>query len=76
MVRSYLMAAAVGALTLSAAAGAQAQDVKIGFILPMTGQQQSTGKRNSEHQQNADQPTGQAPFGAAAAQYGNYAGRF
>ncbi len=45
MLRNYFMAAAVAALTLSAAAGAQAQDVKIGFILPMTGQQQSTGKQ-------------------------------
>jgi len=45
MMRSYfLAAAAVAALGLSVADGAFAQDtVKIGFILPMTGQQQSTG---------------------------------
>ena len=45
MMRSYfLAAAAVAALGLSMADGAFAQDtVKIGFILPMTGQQQSTG---------------------------------
>ena len=44
MVGSYFLAAAVVALGLSAADGAFAQDtVKIGFILPMTGQQQSTG---------------------------------
>jgi branched-chain amino acid transport system substrate-binding protein len=48
MVRSYVLAAAVVALGLSAADGAFAQDtVKIGFILPMTGQQQSTGKQES-----------------------------
>jgi branched-chain amino acid transport system substrate-binding protein len=41
--RSFLAAAAV--LALSGAA--QAQDVKIGFILPMTGQQQSTGKQEA-----------------------------
>ncbi len=40
------LAAACAAWALSAAA-AQAQDVKIGFILPMTGQQQSTGKQIS-----------------------------
>jgi branched-chain amino acid transport system substrate-binding protein len=40
----HFLAAAGTALALSAAA-AQAQDVKIGFILPMTGQQQSTGKQ-------------------------------
>ena len=47
MMRSYFLAAAaaaVAALGLSVADGAFAQDtVKIGFILPMTGQQQSTG---------------------------------
>jgi branched-chain amino acid transport system substrate-binding protein len=47
MMRSYFLAAAaaaVAALGLSMADGAFAQDtVKIGFILPMTGQQQSTG---------------------------------
>ena len=43
----YLLAAACAAAVLAAAGGAQAQDVKIGFILPMTGQQQSTGKQES-----------------------------
>ncbi|HXX04718.1 MAG TPA: ABC transporter substrate-binding protein [Xanthobacteraceae bacterium] len=48
MVRSFFLAAAVAALGLSAADGAFAQDtVKIGFILPMTGQQQSTGKQEA-----------------------------
>ncbi len=48
MVRSYVVAAALAALWLSAADSGFAQDtVKIGFILPMTGQQQSTGKQES-----------------------------
>ena len=47
MIRSYFAVAAVVALGLSAADSALAQDVKIGFILPMTGQQQSTGKQIS-----------------------------
>ncbi len=48
MMRSYFLAAAVAALGLSMADGAFAQDtVKIGFILPMTGQQQSTGIQES-----------------------------
>ena len=48
MVRSYAVAAALAALWLSAADSGFAQDtVKIGFILPMTGQQQSTGKQES-----------------------------
>src|SRR5271156_6019588 len=47
MLRSYIFAAAA-VLGLSAANGASAEDtVKIGFILPMTGQQQSTGKQES-----------------------------
>jgi branched-chain amino acid transport system substrate-binding protein len=42
----HFIAAALLAVGLSAADGALAQDsVKIGFILPMTGQQQSTGKQ-------------------------------
>ena len=46
MVRHRIWAAALVALALSAADSAFAQDsVKIGFILPMTGQQQSTGKQ-------------------------------
>jgi branched-chain amino acid transport system substrate-binding protein len=45
MKHQHFLAAAYAALALSAASGAQAQDVKIGFILPMTGQQQSTGKQ-------------------------------
>ena len=48
MVRSYFLVAAVAALGLSAADRASAQEtVKIGFILPMPGQQQSTGKQES-----------------------------
>ena len=48
MVRSYSLAAAVAALGVLLAGGAFAQEtVKIGFILPMTGQQQSTGKQES-----------------------------
>jgi branched-chain amino acid transport system substrate-binding protein len=48
MVRSYVVAAALAALWLSVAENGFAQDtVKIGFILPMTGQQQSTGKQES-----------------------------
>ena len=48
MVRSYFLVAAAVALGLSAADTAFAQDtVKIGFILPMTGQQQSTGKQEA-----------------------------
>ncbi len=47
MLRSYIFAAAA-VLGLSAVNGASAEDtVKIGFILPMTGQQQSTGKQES-----------------------------
>jgi branched-chain amino acid transport system substrate-binding protein len=48
VVRSYFLAAAVAALGLSVVDSAFAQDtVKIGFILPMTGQQQSTGIQES-----------------------------
>ena len=60
--RHFLMTAcAVGAL--ATASGAQAQDVKIGFILPMTGQQQSTGKQEAAAaklfmQQNGDTVAG------------------
>ena len=42
----FFIAAACAAVML-AAGSAQAQDVKIGFILPMTGQQQSTGKQEA-----------------------------
>jgi branched-chain amino acid transport system substrate-binding protein len=45
--RRHFLAAAGAAIALSASGAAQAQDVKIGFILPMTGQQQSTGKQES-----------------------------
>jgi branched-chain amino acid transport system substrate-binding protein len=42
--RNHFFAAAAAALAVAVAGGASAQDtVKIGFILPMTGQQQSTG---------------------------------
>jgi branched-chain amino acid transport system substrate-binding protein len=48
MVRSYFFAAVVAAFGVSATDAAIAQDpVKIGFILPMTGQQQSTGKQET-----------------------------
>ena len=48
MVRNCFLIATVAALGLSAASGADAQEtVKIGFILPMTGQQQSTGKQEA-----------------------------
>jgi len=48
MSRRYLLAAFASALACSVAAGASAQEtVKIGFILPMTGQQQSTGKQEA-----------------------------
>src|SRR5262249_19688084 len=46
MVRSYFFVAAMAAFGLSATDAAIAQDpVKVGLILPMTGQQQSTGKQ-------------------------------
>jgi hypothetical protein len=46
MNRKLFLAAACAAFGFSAAGAALAQDsVKIGFILPMTGQQQSTGKQ-------------------------------
>ena len=46
MVRSFFFAAIVAAFGVSATDPAVAQDtVKIGMILPMTGQQQSTGKQ-------------------------------
>jgi branched-chain amino acid transport system substrate-binding protein len=48
MVRQSLVFAAAVTLGLSAANAAFAEDtVKIGFILPMTGQQQSTGKQEA-----------------------------
>ncbi len=48
MVRSYCLIAAFAAFGFSAADTAFAQEtVKIGFILPMTGQQQSTGKQEA-----------------------------
>jgi branched-chain amino acid transport system substrate-binding protein len=46
MNRRHFLAAAAAVLALAAGATARAEDtVKIGFILPMTGQQQSTGKQ-------------------------------
>lgn len=45
MMRGCFAAAAVVMLGLSTVGNACAQAVKIGFILPMTGQQQSTGKQ-------------------------------
>jgi branched-chain amino acid transport system substrate-binding protein len=60
--RHFLMAACAIA-ALATASGAQAQDVKIGLILPMTGQQQSTGKQEAAGaklfmQQNGDAVAG------------------
>jgi branched-chain amino acid transport system substrate-binding protein len=43
----FLGAACAAAAALGTTGGAQAQDVKIGFILPMTGQQQSTGRQEA-----------------------------
>src|SRR5947209_14043094 len=43
----FLSAACAAAAALGIAGHAQAQDVKIGFILPMTGQQQSTGRQEA-----------------------------
>jgi branched-chain amino acid transport system substrate-binding protein len=48
MKRRYFLAAACAVVALAAADRTRAEDtVKIGFILPMTGQQQSTGKQIS-----------------------------
>ena len=48
MVRSSFVVAAALTLGFAAADAAFAEDtVKIGFILPMTGQQQSTGKQEA-----------------------------
>jgi branched-chain amino acid transport system substrate-binding protein len=44
---SVYLAAACATAALATAGGAQAQDVKIGLILPMTGQQQSTGRQEA-----------------------------
>src|SRR5580692_4014475 len=60
--KHFLMAACAAA-ALATTSGAQAQDVKIGFILPMTGQQQSTGKQEAAGaklymQQNGDTVAG------------------
>src|SRR5271168_5459837 len=46
--RRYFLAAACAAVAFAAIGPARAEDsVKVGFILPMTGQQQSTGKQES-----------------------------
>jgi branched-chain amino acid transport system substrate-binding protein len=47
MIYKYFLAVACAAAAQAAAEGAQAEDVKIGLILPMTGQQQSTGKQEA-----------------------------
>ena len=47
MIHRYFLAAGCAAAALAAAGAARAQDIKIGFILPMTGQQQSTGKQEA-----------------------------
>ncbi len=45
--RHFLLAAGAATALAVAASAAQADDFKIGLILPMTGQQQSTGKQES-----------------------------
>jgi branched-chain amino acid transport system substrate-binding protein len=60
---NFLLAAGAAAVLVAAASAAQAQDVKIGLILPMTGQQQSTGKQEAAGaklymQQNGDTVAG------------------
>jgi branched-chain amino acid transport system substrate-binding protein len=45
--RQFLLAAGAATLLAAAAGAAQADDIKIGLILPMTGQQQSTGKQEA-----------------------------
>ena len=59
----FLLAAGAATALAAAASAAQAQDVKIGLILPMTGQQQSTGKQEAAGaklymQQNGDTVAG------------------
>jgi branched-chain amino acid transport system substrate-binding protein len=61
--KSFLLAAGAATVLAAAASAAQAQDVKIGLILPMTGQQQSTGKQEAAGaklymQQNGDTVAG------------------
>ena len=60
---NFLLAAGCATAIAAAASAAQAQDVKIGLILPMTGQQQSTGKQEAAGaklymQQNGDTVAG------------------
>jgi branched-chain amino acid transport system substrate-binding protein len=60
--RQFLLTA-VAATALAAASAARADDLKIGLILPMTGQQQSTGKQEAAGaklymQQNGDTVAG------------------
>ena len=45
--RPFLLAAAAATALAAAAGVARADDIKIGLILPMTGQQQSTGKQEA-----------------------------
>ncbi|MGA9005835.1 MAG: ABC transporter substrate-binding protein [Xanthobacteraceae bacterium] len=61
--KNFLLAASAATAIAAAASPAQAQDVKIGLILPMTGQQQSTGKQEAAGaklymQQNGDTVAG------------------
>ncbi|MGB6798877.1 MAG: ABC transporter substrate-binding protein, partial [Xanthobacteraceae bacterium] len=61
--KNFLLAASAATAIAAAASAAQAQDVKIGLILPMTGQQQSTGKQEAAGaklymQQNGDTVAG------------------
>jgi branched-chain amino acid transport system substrate-binding protein len=59
----FLLAAGAAAVLAAAAGAARADDIKIGLILPMTGQQQSTGKQEAAGaklymQQNGDTVAG------------------
>jgi len=45
--KQFLLAAAAATALAAAAGAARADDIKIGLILPMTGQQQSTGKQEA-----------------------------
>src|SRR3984885_774696 len=61
--KNFLLPASAATAIAVAASAAQAQDVKIGLILPMTGQQQSTGKQEAAGaklfmQQNGDTVAG------------------
>ncbi|HEX3503682.1 MAG TPA: ABC transporter substrate-binding protein [Xanthobacteraceae bacterium] len=61
--KKFLLAASAATALAAAVSAAQAEDIKIGLILPMTGQQQSTGKQEAAGaklymQQNGDTVAG------------------